>query len=179
MITTLEKVVKTCNTTIQGLELENKKIVAQQDIWKRESEGMQALLDTYEMQETQSTAAALKKSPKKLTDESPAVKGLQLSLNSARDEMKLLTEANARLELEIDSLKAKKAADQTEHERVLDKFGKLRSALMEERGTAQAAEERACKAETLAGKGSYNADTTRVVRDAQFSISISFTWSII
>jgi hypothetical protein len=162
LVSSLEKEVKTANETIQHLELENRKIMAQQVIWKRESEGMRSLLDTYEMQETKS--AQLKQSkPKSQSDDTPIVKGLQLSLKSSQDETKLLSETNQRLETEIDSLKAQQQAARAEHERVLEKFGKLRSALMEERSKAQAAEERACHAETLAGKGSYNAETTRVV----------------
>ena len=171
-IASLEKEVKTGNDTISHLELENRKIMAQQDIWKRESEGMRSLLDTYEMQETNNAMTRSKQSSKpggassqinKLEDISPTVKGLELSLQSARDETKLLSETNQRLESEIDSIKSQHQDSQREHERVLEKFGKLRSALMEERSKAQASEERACKAETLAGMGSYNPDTTRVV----------------
>ena len=171
-IASLEKEVKTANDTISHLELENRKIMAQQDIWKRESEGMRSLLDTYEMQETNNAMTRSKQSSKpgggssqinKPEDISPMVKGLELSLQSARDEIKLLSETNQRLESEIDSIKSQHQNSQREHERVLEKFGKLRSALMEERSKAQASEERACKAETLAGMGSYNPDTTRVV----------------
>ena len=133
---------------------------------------MRSLLDTYEMQETNyamsrsnrsSKAGSGSSQIKKPEDTSPTVKGLELSLQSARDEIRLLTETNQRLESEIDSLKSQHQESQKEHERVLEKFGKLRSALMQERSKAQASEERACKAETLAGMGSYNPDTTRVV----------------
>ena len=168
-IFSLEKQLKAANENISRLEVENKKIVAQQVIWKRESEGMRSLLNTYEMQETNAVKSIHSPKLKSNSQEemSPIVKGLQLSLKSAQEEVKLLTETNQRLESEINGLKSQQKESAVEHERVLEKFGKLRSALMEERSKAQAAEERACKAETLAGKGSYNVDTTRVVSDAQ------------
>ncbi|KAL7519867.1 hypothetical protein ACHAWX_004624 [Stephanocyclus meneghinianus] len=163
-ISLLEKEVETAKENLSRLELENRKIVAQQVIWKRESESMRLLLDTYEMQEPNLSQRQSKSSAKTSSDvSSPAVKGLQLSLQSAQDEIKLLTETNHRLDSELDSLRTQHQASQSEHERVLEKFAKLRSALMEERSKAQAAEERACQAETLAGKGSYNPETTRVV----------------
>ena len=175
-LSTLENEVKATKETMKQLELENRKIVAQQVIWKRESEGMRSLLDTYEIQETiaaQSKESSKSKSASTSTgktetpdEASPTVKGLQISLKSAQEECKLLTETNHRLENELNSLKTQQQASQTEHERVLEKFAKLRSALMDERSKAQSAEERACKAETLAGKGSYNSDTTRVVSNA-------------
>jgi DNA repair exonuclease SbcCD ATPase subunit len=164
-ITVLEKEVKTANETINHLQLENRKIAAQQVIWKRESEGMRSLLDTYEMQETNAakTKQASKSTSNITTDASPTVQGLQLSLQSSRDEIKLLIETNQRLETELDALKTRQQTSAAEHERVLEKFGKLRSALMEERSKVREAEERACLAETLAGKGSFNSETTRVV----------------
>lgn len=89
--------------------------------------------------------------------------GLQLSLNSTREEMKLLSDINAKLEATIDKLETEKKSIKEEHDRVLEKFGKLREALIEERLKAETAAIRATKAETLAGTGSYNLDTTRVV----------------
>ncbi|KAL3804680.1 hypothetical protein HJC23_008495 [Cyclotella cryptica] len=163
-ISLLEKEIETAKENISRLELENRKVVAQQVIWKRESESMRLLLDTYEMQEPNVSQRQSKSSGKTASeDSSPTVKGLQLSLQSAQDEIKLLTETNQRLDAELDSLRTQHQASQSEHERVLEKFAKLRSALIEERSKAQAAEERACQAETLAGKGSYNPETTRVV----------------
>ncbi|EED96370.1 hypothetical protein THAPSDRAFT_260890 [Thalassiosira pseudonana CCMP1335] len=152
------------------LELENRKLIAQQQIWQRESEGMRSLLDTYEQQETvlakssKTSRSTVKLDvPSKTDESSPSVQGLQLSLKSAREEVKLLSETNKRLETDLEALRTEHRASQTELERVLDKFGKLRNALMEERSKAEASEARACRAETLAGKGSYNEDTTRVV----------------
>ena len=151
----LEKDLGESRGSIDQLELENRKIIAQEKIWKRETDQLRSLLDTYDRQET-----AQSKMPSKPTEN---VAGLQISLKSARDEIKLLTETNKKLETTVDEMKSEQTTVKSEHERVLEKFQKLRSALMEERAKAEAAEARACRAETLAGKGSYNAETTRVM----------------
>ena len=152
-ITLLEKKVKEVESNASKLDLENRKIIAQRQIWKRESDGMRALLDTYEQQETS------KNSPTKKNN----TDGLQLSLNSARDEIKLLSQANRKFEGTVELIQMEVKAAKMENERVLDKFGKLRNALMEERSKAESAEARACQAETLAGKGSYSTETTKVL----------------
>eukprot|EP00571_Detonula_confervacea_P011163 CAMPEP_0172309292 /NCGR_PEP_ID=MMETSP1058-20130122/9629_1 /TAXON_ID=83371 /ORGANISM="Detonula confervacea, Strain CCMP 353" /LENGTH=689 /DNA_ID=CAMNT_0013021889 /DNA_START=73 /DNA_END=2142 /DNA_ORIENTATION=+ len=154
-VTMLEKKVNDQENTINQLELENRKIVAQQNIWKRESEGMRSLLDTYEQQETSQSKSPMSKRAN--------ADGLQLSLNSAREEVKLLSETNEKLEATIEELRTEQETSKAEHERVLEKFHKIRNALMEERAKAETAEARACQAETLAGTGSYNSETTRVV----------------
>ena len=160
-ISLLEKTVNDQEIATNQLELENRKIVAQQNIWKREVEGMRSLLDTYEQQETMQ--AAKKSSPNKSNKTSGNADGLQLSLNSARDEIKLLSETNDKLESTIEELRTEQQTAKVEHERVLDKFYKLRNAVMDERSKAESAEVRANQAETLAGKGSYNSETTRVL----------------
>jgi len=146
------------------LELDNRKIIAQQNIWKREADGLRSLLDTYEQQE--SVMSSKNMSPKlkvKGTGSGTNTEGLELSLKSARDEIQLLSSTNTKLESTIESLRAEQQNAKVEHERVLEKFGKLRNALMEERSKAEKAEGRAVQAETLAGKGSYNNETTRVL----------------
>jgi len=151
----LEKDIGKRRDNIDQLELENRKVLAQEKIWKRETDELRSLLDTYDRQET-----AQSKMPSMATEN---VAGLQISLKSARDEIKLLTDTNKKLEMTMEEMKSDQNTAKSEHERVLEKFQKLRSALMEERSKAEAAEARACQAETLAGKGSYNAETTRVV----------------
>lgn len=151
----LEKVIGDSKASIDQLELENRKVLAQEKIWRREAAELRSLLDTYEQQETSQS-----KLPNMATEN---VAGLQVSLKSARDEIKLLTDANKMLESKLEEMKSEQSTAKSEHERVLEKFQKLRSALMEERAKAESAEARACQAETLAGKGSYNAETTRVV----------------
>ena len=155
-ISLLEKKIKEQEAATNQLELENRKIIAQQQIWKRESDGMRALLDTYEQQETiQSKSPSRKRGTN--------ADGLELSLKSARDEVKLLSETNDKLEETITGLRSEQQTAKAEHERVLEKFHKLRNALMEERSKAESAEARACQAETLAGKGSYNSETTSIL----------------
>ena len=152
------------------LELENRKIVAQQHIWKREAEGMRSLLDTYELQEEKalqskksSSSSALLGKSTKTNNNSNNVEGLKLSLDSARAEIQLLSETNINLEGTIAKLREEQQTSKTEHDQVLVKYGKLRDAVFEERAKAEKAEARACQAETLAGKGMYNADETRVL----------------
>ena len=149
----LEKKMKDLESRTNQLDMENRKITAQQEIWKRESDGMRSLLSTYEQQETSANSPAKKNN----------VDGLELSLKSARDEIELLSAANKKLEGKVEKLESEQQSADAEHERVLDKFGKLRNALLDERAKASAAEARACQAETLAGKGSYNSETTRVL----------------
>lgn len=165
-ILTLEKTINDQEVAMNTLELENRKIIAQQDIWKREADGLRSLLDTYEQQE--SVMSSKNMSPKLKVkgggnSGTTNTEGLELSLKSARDEIQLLSSTNTKLESTIESLRSEQQSAKVEHERVLEKFGKLRTALMEERSKAEKAESRAVQAETLAGKGSYNNDTTRVL----------------
>ncbi|KAL3783154.1 hypothetical protein ACHAW5_002178 [Stephanodiscus triporus] len=156
-IAKLEETVQEREASISRLEVENRKIIARENIWKKETEGMRSLLDTYERQETTLQQYSTKE---RATNN---VEGLQLGLDSAREEVKLLSKTNAKLVATIDELETEKKSSKDEHDRVLEKFRKLRDALMEERAKAETAAVRAAKAETLAGKGSYNPDTTRVL----------------
>ena len=158
-IAKLKQTIDNRDATISRLEVENRKLVGREDIWKRESEGLRSLLDTYDRQET----TMRQQHPSSSKTQTNNSDGLQLSLNSAREEMKLLSDTNDKLEATIDKLETEKKSIKEEHDRVLEKFGKLREALMEERTKAETAAIRATKAETLAGTGSYNLDTTRVV----------------
>ena len=169
-VSALEKKVKDQEAIMDTLELENRKIVAQQHIWKREAEGMRSLLDTYELQEEKalqsnksSSSSALLGKSTKTNNNSNNVEGLKLSLDSARAEIQLLSETNKNLEGTITKLREEQQTSKTEHDQVLVKYGKLRDAVFEERAKAEKAEARACQAETLAGKGMYNADVTRVL----------------
>ena len=157
-IAKLEETVEDREARISRLEVENLKIVAREDIWKREANGMRSLLDTYDRQET--TPWQQQPSKERTTNNGD---GLQLGLDSAREELKLLSETNAKLVATIDELETEKKLSRDEHDRVLEKFRKLRDALTEERAKAETAAARAAEAEKLAGKGSYNSDTTRVL----------------
>ncbi|KAL7425531.1 hypothetical protein ACHAXH_000043, partial [Discostella pseudostelligera] len=149
--------------------LENRKIVAQQHVWKREADGLRSLLDTYELQEVKtmqsnkSSSLSGKSTSNNSSSSTSNAEGLQLSLNSAREEIQLLSETNTKLETTIAKLREEQQTSKAEHDQVLVKFGKLRNAVFEERAKAEKAEARACEAETLAGKGMYNSDETRVL----------------
>ncbi len=166
-VSALEKKVKDQETIMDTLELDNRKIVAQQHIWKREVEGMRSLLETYELQEKK-TVQSNKLSASSLFEETTMMNnnnadGLQLSLDSAREEIHLLSETNKNLKDAIVNLRKEQQTAKTEHDQVLIKYGKLRNAVLEERAKAEKSEARACQAETLAGKGMYNSDVTRVL----------------
>ncbi|KAL3815515.1 hypothetical protein ACHAXA_007371 [Cyclostephanos tholiformis] len=157
-IAKLEKMVDDREASISRLEVEYRKIVAREDIWKREAEGMRSLLNTYEHQET---SLRQQQSSKERTIKN--ADGLQLSLDSAREELKLLSETNVKLVAKIDELEKERKLSKDELDQVLKKFHKLRDALMQERAKAETATILAAKAETLAGKGSFNPDCTRVL----------------
>lgn len=134
-------------------DLELRKLQSQEAIWKKEADSMRLLLNTYEAQ------LGEKPKPKK-APASPKMRGLEVSLESARKRTESERAAHRneqeRRQKDMNDLRA-------EHERVLEKFGKLRDALHQEREKAGKAEERAAAAETLAGKGSFNPDSTKVL----------------
>lgn len=91
------------------------------------------------------------------------VKMVQASLDAKEEELKLLRQAETDSKLELSKTLQAKSDLQTKHHTVLEKFAKLREAVYAERNKAEKAEARAVQAETLAGKGSFNPETTRVV----------------
>ena len=166
---TLEAENKTINQTLKETEDQLKTIKAQESIWKKEASSMRTLLDTYEHMEKNLTSSNKSSSTLNKISSSTDVKtsastaSLQLSLDSTKEELQLLVERNQKVLEEKDAMAKQASADKEEHERVLSKFEKLKKALFAEREKAQKAEERALEAETLAGKGSYNCETTKVL----------------
>jgi len=158
-------------TKADRIDLELRKLQAQEDVWKRENGSLRSLLETYERAETHPPNTH---SPKKAPgagaaaavsgdEDGPTVRGLRTSLSSAQERIKLLTEEGSTLKTEANAAKKESEDAKTELARVKDKFGKLRDALFKERETAERAEERAAKAEVLAGKGSFDPESTRVL----------------
>lgn len=144
---------------LQQTEFDVQTMRAQEGIWKREAESLRSLMKTYDDE-----TVVTKKSTAKDSSTPPiTTKGMELSLANAQDEIRLLTEERSRLSAQVESLQTQQAELRTEHERVVEKFGRLKNALNEEKQKAQVSEERACKAEALAGKGHFNADETRVL----------------
>lgn len=148
---------------LRSTEMNFMTIQAKEKVWKRETDSMRSLVDTYKQME----ANLIKTDPSKRTLEKNSSelssRGLELSLESARDEMKIMKEQIQTLESKKDEIEKSKHLLETENETIRKKFIKLRDALFSEKAKAEAAEERACKAETLAGKGSFNQDKTKVL----------------
>ena len=175
-----------CKSQLAKALMELRTIQKKEKVWKREAEGMRSLLDTYEQMEdnmakqgktkteqqkfesVSASASSIGTSSVSVKYESKAntnatIQGLQLSLSTSQDEIKILKEQLETSNSEKDVLQTKLASLQSEHEAVRSKFIKLRSALMEAREKVSKAEDRAAKAETLAGKGSFSNSTTRVL----------------
>jgi len=152
-----EKVIK--------VETELKIIKSQEKIWKRESDSMRSLLDTYKaMEENMTTAGSTYKVDRNSTSDNDATtQGLQLSLSTAKEEILLLNDQLDIIKSERDTAEQEFETLKEEHEQVRSKFMKLRDALFQEREKAEKAEDRAAQAETLAGKGTFNQGTTRVL----------------
>lgn len=148
---------------LRSAEMNFMTIQAKEKVWKREADSMRSLLDTFKQME----ANLVKTEPSKRTPEKGSgelsAKGLELSLESARDEIKIMKEQIHTLESEKDEIEKSKRVLETENETIRKKFIKLREALFSEKALVEKAEERACRAETLAGKGCFNQDTTKVL----------------
>lgn len=127
---------------------------AQQAIYQRETLELQSLIKTCDnLPFTGTTTAA----PASTTLSTPdSIKTLELTLSTKRQELDLALH-------EKDRLSKEKGELSQELETVKEKFGKLRDALLAERNKAQEAEQRANAAEALAGKGSFDPETTRVL----------------
>ncbi|KAL3941495.1 MAG: hypothetical protein SGBAC_004164 [Bacillariaceae sp.] len=90
-------------------------------------------------------------------------RSLQVELDSALQEIQVFKDGQSKMKQDLDQALESKAELQKTHNTVLEKFGKLKDALYAERTKAESAEQRACRAEELAGKGSFNPNTTRVL----------------
>ena len=166
---TLKEKLVEAESRADGADLELRKLRAQQDVWKREADSLRSLLETYEQSEVRpptphKTGSKGGTGALATNDEDgPTVQGLRTSLNAAQEQIRLLTEETTALKTETSAAKTESEAAQTELARVKDKFGKLRDALFKEREKAEKAEERAFQAETMAGKGSFDSESTRVL----------------
>jgi len=91
------------------------------------------------------------------------ISGLNLSLSSAKDKIQILTSQYESIQNEKEAIYKSNETLKEEHEHVRTKFELLKKALYQEREKAELAVERAFAAEALAGKGSFNGDTTKVL----------------
>jgi len=128
----------------------------QERVWKREVEALRSIVQTFDALPLPGKVAASEASEAKL-------KLVQASADAAQAELKVLRQAKAELQSECDATLKAKIELQTQHDTVMEKFGKLREAVYSERSKAEKAEARAVQAEELAGKGSFNPETTRVL----------------
>jgi myosin heavy subunit len=132
---------------------------AQEGIYRREADSLRSLLKTFDelpgSRDAQTSATGA------------TVKSLEVSLAAAREEIRALTEHRDLLTKVSESLSQQQKEQKNEYSRILEKFGRLREALHAEKGKVEEAESRACKAEALAGKGSYNPEESRVLHLAQ------------
>ena len=145
----VQKQLQLSETQVQVLQ-------GQESVWKREIEALRSIVQTFDDLPLPGKTEASEASEATL-------KMVQASVDAAQDELKILREAKAGLQSELDAAIKAKSELHTKHTTVLEKFGKLREAVYAERTKAEKAEARAVQAEELAGKGSFNPETTRVV----------------
>ena len=119
---------------LQSAKLDVMRAQKGEEISKAEASSMRALLETYEQMEKASTV---------IKKDSPTVAGLRASLSSAQKSNDALKEELEDRKKEVGTLKSEKLTSKAEYDRVVEKFGKLKNALFEEREKVKVAEERA------------------------------------
>ena len=134
------KEVTSLNTSLKkelnDLKEELAKSETSERIYKKENHSLRELLETYEEMENPSFKPySVKKNP--------TIDGLRVSLKSAQDSNKVLKEELVNANNKIQALSTEISNTDTEHQRVLEKFGKLREALMQEKEKVKGAEDRA------------------------------------
>lgn len=135
-------------TSSQHLQMAKQQAV----LYQRESDSLRQLIRTFELQ--------LKDDAKEI-DTTPHA--LPIRLECATEQVALLESKHAETLTKLQLSQSEVAALSAELDRVRVKFGKLRDALLVEKEKVWAAEERAIKAEQLAGKGSFDPAQTRVL----------------
>ena len=155
---------------LRKIEDELKTVQSQEKIWKRQNESMMSLVESYEkMEENLSKGKTIKREEdpndefKSTQKDFKSYDALQLRLKSAMEELDIIQNRCEHMKTENTNLEKEKEAASEELTRVKTKFEKLRDALYQEREKAEKAEKRAFEAESLAGKGSFNLETTRVL----------------
>jgi hypothetical protein len=147
----------------QALALKEKALqlkTAQELVWKREMNSLREIVTTFDNLPLANTNTTTTNTLKPSSME-------QVRLDSAQQEIDLLKQAQESLQDDLNMSLKEKEELQASHSNVVAKFGKLKDALYEERTKANKAEERANRAEALAGKGSFNPETTRVLHLSQ------------
>ncbi len=126
----------------------------QEAVWKREVESLRSIVKTFDDLPL----------PGKTCEPSDAkVRMIQVRLDAVTQELEIIKNGKEALKKELDVALQEKLDLQSNHNNVLEKFAKLKDAVYAERTKAEKAEARAVQAEELAGKGSFNPETTRVL----------------
>lgn len=144
---------KKAEQELDQAKLKIKVLHAQEHIWQREADGLRSLVRTFDDMIPCQPGSG----------ENATTKSSELALNAAREEIAVLKQECDRLSAELESSAEARQLLVKELDRVSDKFAKLREALIVERRKAEVAEDRAEKAETLAGKGLINPEMTRAL----------------
>lgn len=143
---------KDVETKLDTAQKRVRTLESQEGIWQREACSLRELVKTLDNIAT---------GPK--SSDNTIVKALEIALATAKAEHTVIKDDCEILKERVHCLEAERQELQKEHDRVLDKFSKLRDALMDERTKADKAQDRAIHAELLAGKGAFNPDQTRTL----------------
>jgi len=145
-------------------EMKAATLKAQQSISEREISSLRSLIKTYE---DMPFVPAVKMTGEVVEPSSPSLdtssKLLEFSLSSTKAQLEVVSKERDDLIRELTTAKSTVSEKERELDTIREKFGKLREALYAERAKVALAEERANRAESLAGKGSFNPDRTRVL----------------
>jgi chromosome segregation ATPase len=162
----------------QLYQKEIKVLRGQEDIYKREVESLRTIVKTFDELPI-GPKQGLKKGSQSTANTPANFRVLEASLTAAREGMDVLKKARGTLQVDLDSSIAEKEELQEKHNRVLEKFEKLRDALYAERSKAEKAIERANEAEILAGKGSFNPERTRVLHMGTNPLTVALKEEIV
>ena len=120
------------------LQMKVESSAAAERIAKSETESLRKLIDTFEIEERASTRLT-----PRIQSTSSSAEGLRASLIAANEEIQSLKQANEKSNEELQALQKQYSEDRQKNEIVLQKFAKLRDALMTERDKSTNAEARA------------------------------------
>lgn len=142
------------NKRLDVAEKQVQVLQGQEAVWKRELESLRLIVKTFD-------ELPLPGKPSETSD--AKVRMIQASLDAVTQELQIIKNGKDTLKKELEVALQEKLNLQTTHNSVLEKFAKLKEAVYAERTKAEKAEARAVHAEELAGKGSFNPETTRVL----------------
>ncbi|GKY96030.1 hypothetical protein MPSEU_000563400 [Mayamaea pseudoterrestris] len=131
-------------------------------IYLQETGSLRALIKTFDnmpLIPDEALADEVLASPKLDT----SLKTMQIRMEALQQELSATVEDRNRLDTLLHQSMKDDQDAQMELARVREKFEKLKDALYAERAKVEQAEARAAEAEALAGKGSFNPETTRVL----------------